>query len=542
MPSIIVTNVSFSYGSHLVLDRVSLQVGAGERAFLVGPNGSGKTTLLKLLTGQLAPDSGQLVSGPFPQTIPDEGFEGTVEQFIDVALAPLKSLAARFEQVTAALASGEAGCEGEYDELLAQMSARDVWSLQARIGETLSGLGLSDLKESGFNRQLATLSPGQRSRVRLAALLLLAPEVLILDEPTNHLDEQATSFLVHTLKNWPGPVLATSHDRAFIEESATVIYDLDISVWQQLARAEGKGELVGLVRNAGNYSAYLEAKTTACAKRSRIYADQQAQKRGLREHRQESMHIAKGGVHLKTASGMAKKFFADRAAATSVKRTRNDDVRLSRLAQQEVRKPRLYQLDFPCFEGRVGGALAVCARQASVCGRLSPVSFDLSAGEHLLVTGPNGSGKSTLLNWITTAAPAVGGKSSGVISRAEPVSFIPQRLPLESDAGFGPLSWREGIGERGKGILHPSMWSTPIWQLSAGNQRRAQLAVALANSPAVLIMDEPTNYLDLETMHVLEDALRAWRGTLILASHDRWLIQHWHGRKLQLTPPTQPAL
>ena len=149
-----------------------------------------------------------------------------------MALAPIKSLAARFEQVTAALAGGEAGCEGEYDELLAQMSARDVWSLQARIGETLSGLGLSDLKESGFNRQLATLSPGQRSRVRLAALLLLAPEVLILVSPTNHLDEQATSFLVHTLKNWPGPVLATSHDRAFIEESATVIYDLDISVWQ----------------------------------------------------------------------------------------------------------------------------------------------------------------------------------------------------------------------------------------------------------------------------------------------------------------------
>lgn len=182
------------------------------------------------------------------------------------------------------------------------------------------------------------------------------------------------------------------------------------------------------------------------------------------------------------------------------------------------------------------------ARQASACGRLSPVSFDLSAGEHLLVTGPNGAGKSTLLNWIATAAPAVGAQASGVISRAEPVSFIPQRLPLESDAEFGPLSWREGIGERGKGILHPSMWSTPIWQLSAGNQRRAQLAVALANSPAVLIMDEPTNYLDLETMHVLEDALRAWRGTLILASHDRWLIQHWHGRKLQLTPPTQPAL
>lgn len=125
------------------------------------------------------------------------------------------------------------------------------------------------------------------------------------------------------------------------------------------------------------------------------------------------------------------------------------------------------------------------------------------------------------------------------MTRDEPVGVVPQTLPDDSSAGFDTERWRGGIGEAGKGILHPSMWNTPIVDLSAGNQRRAQLAVALATQPALLIIDEPTNYLDLETMDALEDALRDWRGTLIIASHDRWLIEHWHGCRLHLRPMRQ---
>lgn len=535
MPEIFLDTISFSFGSRLILDRVSLHVSNGERAFLIGPNGVGKSTLLRVLTGDLTPDSGRIVSGAVPQRIPDpESFDGSVAQFLDSVLTPFRELLTRFDQATEAMAAGDTLRAKEYDQLLARLNALDVWSLDARVDETLTGLGLVDCLGPGSDRMMHALSPGQRARLKLAALLLVRPEVLILDEPTNHLDRQAVDFLADVIKNWDGPVLATSHDRSFINDTATVIYDMDITVWQELARADGE-EVVGLYRNAGDYTDYLLAKETARTKHQQIHAAQQAEKRELHEHRRESMKIARGGVRVETAARKEKKFFTDRAAATSVKRTRSVDVRLERLSEREVRKPRHYNLSFPSLEVDPGSGLAVSLRDATVVGRLAPVSFDLGRGEHLLVTGENGAGKSTLLNWIATGNAPEGTLNSGTLTRDEPVGVVPQTLPDSSIAGFGTERWQGGIGEAGKGILHPSMWNTPIVDLSAGNQRRAQFAVALATKPALLIIDEPTNYLDLETMDALEDALRAWRGSLIIASHDRWLIEHWHGRHLHLT-------
>ncbi|MDK8666865.1 ABC-F family ATP-binding cassette domain-containing protein [Corynebacterium propinquum] len=541
MPDIFLDTISFSFGSRLILDRVSMHVSNGERAFLIGPNGVGKSTLLRILTGDLTPDTGRIVSGPVPQHVPDpERFNGSVAQFLDSVLKPFNELLARFHQVTEDMAAGDTHRALEFDQLLARLNALDAWSLDARVNETLAGLGLVDLIGAGRNRMMHTLSPGQRARLKLAALLMVRPEVLVLDEPTNHLDREAGDFLSHVVTNWGGPVLVTSHDRSFIESTATVIYDMDITVWKELARADGE-TIVGLYRNAGNYTDYLAAKTIARAKHQQIHSAQQAEKHELHEHRRESMKIARGGVRVETAARKEKKFFTDRAAATSVKRTRNDDVRLERLSQREVRKPRHYDLTFPPYKSDPGSGLAVSLRDATVAGRLAPVTFDLGRGEHLLVTGANGAGKSTLLNWIATGSAPAGTVNSGTMTRDEPVGVVPQTLPDDSSAGFGTERWRDGIGEAGKGILHPSMWSIPVADLSAGNQRRAQFAVALTTNPAVLIIDEPTNYLDLETMDALEDALRDWRGTLIIASHDRWLIEHWHGRHLHLEPMRQSA-
>ena len=536
MPSINLQSISFAYGSHQVLDDISLHVGDGERAFLVGPNGCGKTTLLNLVSGRLKPDSGHIASGVVGPPIHEtEGFNGTVAEYFAAALAPLHELSHRFDETTASLATGDSGAEREYDQLLAAMTVRDVWSLDARLDETLEGVGLGALSGSS-ERLLTNLSPGQRARLHLAALLTLQPDVLILDEPTNHLDRDAIEFLTTMVTKWAGPVLASSHDRSFIENVATVIYDRDITVWQELARAEGHELTGGMFRNAGNYSQYLAAKENARQSHRQIHKEQQADKRQIRGHRNESMKIARGGVRLKTATGKAKKFFADRAAATSVKRTRNDDVKLERLEEREVRKPRDYQLEFsiPTPEPQEGLALSI--RHAAVEHRLAPCDLDLSAGEHLLVTGDNGAGKSTLLQWIATSQPPQGVLSSGSITRKEPVTMVPQRLPTENDPGFTVDIWHNGVGELGQGLIHPAMWSTPISELSAGNQRRAQLAVAVSTEPSVLIVDEPTNYLDLDTIESLERALGSWPGTLIIASHDRWLIEHWQGRHLDLQP------
>lgn len=537
MPALILEDISFSYGSRLILDHVSLHISTGERAFLIGPNGVGKSTLLRIVTGDLLPDSGRVISGVVPESVPDtEFFQGSVAQFLDLVLSPFKELLARFEQITEDIATGLGDdTANTYDETLAQLDALDMWSLDARMNETLAGLGLTEFTGEGRMRMITTLSPGQRARLKLAALLIRRPKVLILDEPTNHLDGEAIDFLTGVVTHWDGPMLATSHDRAFIDDTATVIYDMDTAVWQELARADGE-ELAGVWHNVGNYTDYLAAKAVARAKHQQLHARQQDLKRQLYEHRHASMKIARGGVRVETAVRKEKKFFTDRAAATSVKRTRNDDVRLERLAQREVRKPRRCDLVFPVLESDLSSGLAVSARDAGVPGRLEPVTFDLDRGEHLCVTGANGAGKSTLLNWIASGNPPKGSDSTGTIMRDEPVRIVPQSLPSKHDLGFEPETWINGVGEAGKGILHPSLWRTPIQKLSEGNQRRVQLAMALADQPAVLVVDEPTNYLDVEAMDALEDGWRNWQGTLIVASHDRWLIEHWYGRLLHLEP------
>ena len=233
---------------------------------------------------------------------------------------------------------------------------------------------------------------------------------------------------------------------------------------------------------------------------------------------------------------MAKKFYADRASRVSTRRRRDDDRRLAALSTVEVRRPRSYRLSLDLPRVAAHDGLTVTARAARVPGRLAPVTLDLRAGEHLLVTGPNGCGKTTLLRWAATGAPPTA-DSTGALSVSGRIAVVPQRLPRPGDPGLGEETWGSGIGEVGAGVLHPAYWSRRVGDLSAGNQRRVQLAVAAAAAPEILIIiDEPTNYLDLDTMEALEAALAGWGGTLLVASHDRWLIDHWAGRRLALSP------
>ena len=371
----------------------------------------------------------------------------------------------------------------------------------------------------------------------LAATLIIRPAALLLDEPTNHLDEEAIAFLVRTLRGWTGPVLLTSHDRAFLDDVATCVLDLDTAPWQALLTAAGGGRVPGIQRCAGTYSDYLADKARARASHERIHAAQQEDKRALRAHRRESETIGHYGTArhhgARTEIRASRKFYADRASSASTRRRRNDDRRLEALAAVEVRRPRSYRLriDPPPVAAR--GGLAFTARAAAVPGRLAPVTLDLRAGEHLLVTGPNGCGKTTLLRGVATGSPPTA-ESTGALTALGRVAVVPQRLPRPGDPGLDEATWESGIGPIGSGVLHPAHWSRCVGELSAGNQRRVQLAVALAAAPEILMVDEPTNYLDLDSIEALEAGLAAWNGTLLVASHDRWLIDHWTGSRLRL--------
>ncbi|WP_167148637.1 ATP-binding cassette domain-containing protein [Actinomyces sp. ZJ308] len=532
MPAISFSRVSFSHTSEPLLENISLTVCDGERVCVVGPNGSGKSTLLRLATGELSADRGivtVLENCVPPVADPSE----SINAYLDAACGePLNALD-RLEVLNEAIAKAgpvPGSLVEEYDSLLVRLETLDAWNLPTRRAEALAGLGL---KRVSTDRPVSSLSPGQRGRLEIAALLLSAGQALVLDEPTNHLDADGSDYLGRMMTQWPGPVLFTSHDRAFIDTVATAVVDLDTAPWQALATAAGDGEAIGAYRCAGRYSDYLVDKANARASHRSLHQRQQAQRRSLTRHRQESKTVGHRGAAPRTEVRMARKFCADRAQRVSTRRQAQDDRRLEALAETEVRRPRSYGLQLRLAAPVSPRGMAVSARAAAVPGRLAPVTVDVMAGEHLLITGANGAGKSTFLTWLATGtAPAEG--SCGTLTVSGSVFRVPQHLPEPGDPGIDESVWTGGVGEQGKGILHPQLWNRPISELSDGNQRRAQLALAAAAVPEVLAIDEPTNYLDLDALEMLETALKSWTGTLIVASHDRWLISHWWGRRLHL--------
>ncbi|ERH31992.1 ATP-binding cassette domain-containing protein [Schaalia sp. HMT-877] len=583
MSTVLFSHVSFSYGATPVLGNVSFACGPGDCLAVVGPNGVGKSTLLALAAGLLEPDSGTVsappvppaaafltalppaaapppTTAPSPTTAPPSAAPPppsptgstplppsaeahgarTVARFIEAATSGTRALAARFDALTERLAQGASPRdEAEYDRILAAMTARDAWTIDARLDQTLEALGLGGVDRS---RALASLSPGQRARLRLALVLVERPDALVLDEPTNHLDADGREHLARAIDDWQGPVLMTSHDRAFIERTATALLDLDPAPWRALAVVDGEPADFGAYRVGGSYSDYLRDKAAARSRHTAVHAEQQAVKRRLAAHRRDSAVVGHARFKPRTETRMAQKYYADRAQAVSTRRINDDSRRLAALAAREVPKPRYDEavFVFPRPSGSTAGGppplprsggIALSVRGASVEGRLAPTSFEVRHGEHLLITGPNGSGKTTLLEWIARGAPA---GAHGRVDAAPGAVLVPQEPPRPGDPLVPEDAWRLGVGEAGRGFVPPALWNRPLGGLSAGNQRRAQLAWAARAAPRVLVIDEPTNYLDLDALESLEESLRQWGGTLVASTHDEWLIAKWWGNILRL--------
>ena len=528
MRTISATSVSQSYAGTAVFRGLSLIAGSGQRLGLIGENGVGKSTLLRLLAGDEEPTEGAVTRPARTGLLRQElvfGRGDTVSDLLERGLSDLRAI--ERELVDAATAvSLSTDAERRYSDALASAERADIWTIESRRDELLAGLGLAGI---GLDRPLAELSGGQRSRFGLAALLLARPTALLLDEPTNHLDDAACAFLRQHLLGWDGPVVFASHDRAFLDEVATDLLDLDPS----------RG---GPQRYGGNYSSYLVEKA---AERARWEAQFAAEERELAilGHNVEvtARSIMTGRVR-NDNDKMQNNFKAGTLQRQVARRVRSAKSRVDELESNRVEAPTL-KLAFagiPSGSHLIEEGPVITLEQVVVDGRLRPVSLGIPHDGSLLVTGHNGAGKSTLLGLMAGFIHP----TAGVVRRRKGlrIGLLEQEVHFADPATSVRELYERVLGERradsvpliSLGLLGERELDKPVGTLSIGQQRRLALALIIARPPHLFLLDEPTNHLSLALASELEDALGSYPGAVVVASHDRWLRRRWTGRALRL--------
>ncbi|GAA2632567.1 ABC-F family ATP-binding cassette domain-containing protein [Paractinoplanes durhamensis] len=516
-------SLSFAHDGDLLFSGFDLVLGDGDRIGVVGPNGAGKTTLLRLLAGELTPMSGSVTHGPgtragyVPQQMPEA--DGTVGEFLTGGLGELAEVTVALRGLEARLAAGE-DVLAEFGAVQERWTALEGWTAESRLLEIRQRLDIAELPDE---LALSSVSGGEQARLLLARALLDEPDLLLLDEPTNHLDAEGAAWLQEWLGGFPGGVLVVSHDRAFLDATVGRIVELD-GIHDEPQDYPG-----------GGYTAYRAEKQRRW---ERLLLDFEAQEKDRRrweadiertKEQARGVELASGlgvaGPHLRRVSRLVA-----RKAKVRERRLRRQMESVRWIARPTTRPP--LTLAFPVDVAEAGEVVVKVRDLRVAFGErvlLDGVDLDVRRGDRVLVTGRNGAGKTTLMRAL---AEAGGGEvavlpqtGDGLRSDATVMEFFRQRVPVYVDDAERLL-----LGHQ----FGPDQWDARTRSLSAGELRRLVLAV-LVNGPArVLVLDEPTNFLDFDALDVVEEALRRFRGTVLTVTHDRYFAEavgygrRWH--------------
>ncbi|WP_406402913.1 ABC-F family ATP-binding cassette domain-containing protein [Streptomyces uncialis] len=520
-------------GTRRVLDGVSLTAAPGSRIGLIGENGAGKSTLLRLLAGADQPDSGTVHRPPdlgyLHQEMPYDA-TSTVFDVLDDALREARADLAELDRLARALdaaapdSPGHTGLLTEYGERLDHARDHDVWDADRRAGIVLAGLGLG---RTAHERVIGSLSGGERTRLALAALLVRRPAALLLDEPTNHLDDDAAAFLEERLRELPGVVVVASHDRTFLDAVCTDLIDLDPAV-------------DGPVRYGGGYTAYQAHKRAERELWQRRYTEEQQELGELGRAVAVTAHRVAAGGWRRDNEKMGFGRTGGRVEKQVSRRVRDAARRLDRLEREQVPEPpRPLRFHAPALAAPPADGILLALRDVRVAGRLALDRLDVTTGDRLLVTGPNGAGKSTLLH-VLAGRPAHSGEvlrrpglTVGLLAQ-DTVFDRPDRTARDIYARVLGAARADSVPLESLGLLGARELEQRVGELSVGQRRRLALALLVADPPGLLLLDEPTNHLSPLLCDELEEALGSGPGTVVVASHDRWLRSRWRGRELRL--------
>lgn len=503
-----VSNLQKSYGKRVLFENVTFNFNSGERYGLVGANGCGKSTFVNLISGKESPSDGQVF-------IPKDEILGFLEQdqflndheiIIDAVMKGDKAVYAAIKEQEKLVATPNPDVH-RLDELLITIGMRDGYTLHSRSAQVLEGLGI---EAENHEKPLSVLSGGFKLRVLLAQVLIANPDMLLLDEPTNHLDMISIRWLEKYLLDFPGAVLIISHDKRFLDRVCSYILDIDYQTVTQYK---------------GNYTKFEESKKLIRAQKEAEIANIKA----VVAHKQS---------------------FVDRFKAKASK-ARQAQSRIKQLEKIEIPELKVSSRRYPGFQflpkrpsGKDIFKVEELSKSFGPKKVLNNLNMEIRRGDRVAIIGPNGVGKSTFLKILVDEAKADAGKITwgheilwGYFAQDHDTTV------KKSSATAEQWLW-QFCSDQSQGFVRSYLGRVlfsgddalkSVSSLSGGEIARLDLARLMILNPNVLILDEPTNHLDVETIESLVKALKAYTGTLIFVSHDRWFVSELATRIIEIT-------